>query len=88
MERIKYFIDLTNDFLLAYEKSTEFFVRFIAKTGEWEDVNISFLDFRHDYSFREISQDEAMERTNRNLPLEAFDQYLKLINRTSEAEGK
>lgn len=78
MENIKYFVDLTNDFLLAYERSTEFFVRFVPKTDEWEDVNVSFSEFRHDYDFKEISTDEALKRTNGSLPTKAFDQYFRI----------
>ena len=50
---------MDNGFLLAYEKSSEFFVRYIPQTNEWEDCNTSFSDFRHDYYFREVSKEDA-----------------------------
>ena len=83
MENLKYFVDLTNDFLLAYDKKTEFFVRFVPKTGEWESVNVSFLSFMHDYNFKEISTEDASKITNGILPNKIFKQYLEMIKRNS-----
>ena len=84
MERLAYFEDRANGFLLAYERSTEFFVRFLPKTGEWEDCGISFMAFRHDHDFTEISREEALKKTDGRLPEAEFKQYLDLIARNSK----
>jgi hypothetical protein len=80
-ENLKYFIDISHNFLFAYERSTEFFVRYIEKTKEWEACNISFSNFKHDYAFRAVDEDEAIKITNGNLPEAAFRQYTNMINR-------
>ena len=83
MENLKYYQDLRNNFLLAYEKSTEFFVMYIPETKEWADCNISFSNFKHDYDFKELSGEEALEKTNGSLPESMFQQYLDTINKNS-----
>ncbi len=87
-ENIRFYEDLNNGFLLAYEKSSEFFVRFIPELEKWENCNISFSNFRHDYDFREISKEEAVRKTNGNLPDANFEEYLKLLNRNMGYGGK
>ncbi len=81
MEKIKYYLDLDNDFLLAYEKSTEFFVRFLKETGEWECCGISFSNFIHDYCFKEITSDEALEKSKGRLPEADYQEYVAMLNR-------
>lgn len=78
---MRYYEDISNGFLLAYERSSEFFVRFIPEVGEWEDCNISFSEFIHDYNFREISVDEAMKKSNGRLPDEEHRRYMDMLNR-------
>ena len=81
MEKLSYFIDLDNDFLLAYDKATEFFVRFVPKVNDWEFCNISFSNFRHDYAFKEIDKDQAEKITLGNLPEAIFQQYLVMLGK-------
>ena len=81
MKKIAYFLDTRAGFVLAYEGSCEFFVRFVARTGEWEDMGISFSEFRHDYEFKEISADEAMQKANGRLPESEYKQYCDIIRR-------
>ena len=83
MTALSYFKDLDNDFLLAYEKKSEFFVRYIPKTDEWEYCNISFSSFRHDYCFKEVSEEEARRMTNGNLPMTLLGDYLALISKNT-----
>ena len=84
MEKIRYYWDTQNGFLLAYERSTEFFVKFIPSTGKWEDCEISFMQFMHDYSFREISTNEAMEKAGGCSPEDNYREYIAMINRNSD----
>lgn len=80
MEQIRYYWDTQNGFLLAYERSTEFFVKFISSTGRWEDCEISFMQFMHDYSFREISANEAMEKAGECLPEANYKEYIAMLD--------
>ena len=80
MKDLKYYVDLRNDFLLAYERTTEFFVMYDPKSSEWKDCTISFISFRHDCEFKEISYEEALAKTNGVLPEDKLTQYRKLIN--------
>ena len=83
MANLKYYQDLDHGFLLAHEKTTEFFVRFVSDTGEWETVGISFSNFAHDYYFKEISKDEALTITGGCLPEAMFQTYSDMIKRNS-----
>ena len=83
VENLKYYKDLNHDFLLAYEKSTEFFVVFRPENNKWEDCNISFSKFRHDYEFIEVGKEEVIKKTSGNLPLALFQQYSDLLKRNS-----
>ena len=80
MEDLKYYEDLYNKFLLAHDKKTEFFVKFSEESKQWEDCNISFMQFKHDYNFREISKEKASKITGGILPEKLFSEYLSLIN--------
>ncbi len=84
MENLEYYLDTQNSFLLAYEKSTEFFVRYIEKLNQWEDCNISFSNFKHDYAFKKISKEEAYSITNGNLPEAKLQQYIRTIRKNLE----
>ena len=81
MEKLRYYLDLDNGFLLAHEKTTEFFVKFNSDTREWETVGISFSNFSHDYYFKEISKDEALKITGGGLPEAMFQTYSDMIKR-------
>ena len=83
MGDLKYYLDLSNNFLLAYEKSVEFFVMYIPEREEWTDCNISFSNFKHDYDFKEIPREEALEKTNGNLPESMLRQYSDTIYKSS-----
>lgn len=81
MGEIKYYQDLRNNLLLAYEKSVAFFVMYVPETNEWTDCNISFSAFQHDYAYREIIREEALKITNGNLPDAMFRQYLDILRK-------
>lgn len=83
MESVKYYLDLNNGFVLAYEKSTEFFVIYNSEKDEWADCGISFMEFAHDFLFKEISADEAKEKTNANLPTAKHEEYIGIIRKNS-----
>lgn len=80
MENIKYYEDLRNSFILAYEKSTEFFVIFVSKEKGWADCSISFSSFIHDYEFREISKEDAIKKTDGSLPESLYYKYLDMLS--------
>jgi len=81
MNELKYFLDTDNDFLLAYDKNTEFFVRYIPETDKWVDCDISFSQFRHDYCFRSVDREEALHIANGNLPDALLQQYINMIDK-------
>ena len=81
MRSLVYYLDTDNGFLFAYEKESEFFVRYLPKTNEWEDSPISFSNFRHDYYFKEITKEEALFKTNGNLPEKLLGRYLELLDK-------
>lgn len=81
MQEIKYYEDIDNHFLLAHESETEFFVKYNPNTNEWENCNVSFSTFKHDYYFREIDKKEALTLSNGNLPEAKFNDYIRMINR-------
>lgn len=81
MKDLAYFEDTDNGFLLAYEKSSEFFVRYLSASDEWEDCPISFSQFRHDHCFREMDREEAFRRTSGNLPETLFERYVALLGK-------
>ncbi len=80
MRELQYFIDLKNDFLLAYERTSEFFVMYIPAEERWVDCAISFSEFRHDYNYREISRDKAMERAGGCLPEANYMEYVAMLD--------
>jgi len=84
MENLKYYKDLDNDVLLAYEKTTEFFVIYNFEKREWVSSNISFSNFKHDYYFKEIREEEVKEKTSGNLPNSIFLKYIEMINKNKE----
>ena len=81
MKDLMYLIDVDHGFLLAYERESEFFVRYLPKTDEWETCPISFSRFRHDYCFREVEREEALRLANGNLPEELLARYLERIGK-------
>ena len=81
MPKIEYYLDTGNGFLLAYEKSTEFFVRFVPSKNEWETVEISFSQFRHDYEFKALSESEAVKLSKGATADTALEQYRDMIKR-------
>ena len=83
MEYIKYYQDKNNGFLLAYEKSVEFFVMYHPQTKEWTDCNISFSNFVHDHEFKEITEQEVCVQTDGNLPKSMYRQYVEMIRKNS-----
>ena len=79
MENIKYFED--NGSILAYDRSTEFFVIYMPAANEWRDCDRSFMEFRHSYSFKEINPGDAMSRTNGCSPERIYKEYVAMLNR-------
>ena len=78
-KKLKYYEDTENGFLFAYERESEFFVRFLPDLGEWESVGISFRQFLHDYTPSEITPDEAARKSNGILPDSTFKDYLEML---------
>ena len=81
MEKMKYYEDLSHGSVLAYDEETEFFVIYSPKSGEWGDCKFSFLKFKHDYNFREISLEDAVSKTNGLLPEVKYKEYTAVLDR-------
>ena len=81
MKELRYYKDNGNNYLLAYERSCEFFVRYLPATDEWETCPITFSNFLHDYNPTEVSRDAAYEITGGNLPEELLEKYLRMLAR-------
>ena len=81
MKKLNYYLDTKNGFILAYERSSEFFERFVPETGEWEAVGISFSQFMHDYDFAEISEENVSQKTGGKLADEKLEQYEAMLKR-------
>ena len=81
MDKIKYYIDKTAGFLFAYEKSCEFFVRYIPKSKEWEQCDFSFSSFVHDRDFLEIDKCEALRMADGNSPEVAYIKYTDMLGK-------
>ena len=77
MENLRFYFDYKNDMLFAHEESTEFFVLYVSNS--WVSSKISFMQFRHDYEFTEISTSEAYSKTNGNLPTKEYQKFLDMI---------
>lgn len=83
MQNVKYYEDLRNHFLLAYERHTEFFVMYNPETKQWNDCHISFSNFQHDYEYKEVSKEEIIQKTEGVLPESELKEYLAMIRRNS-----
>lgn len=84
MEALKYYLDTDYSLLTAYDKQTDFFVAFMEKSQAWEPCRFSFMQFRHDGNYREISREEAAAITNGHFPDALFMQYLDILNSNRE----
>jgi len=80
MDSLKYYFDLDNDCVLAYDRDTDFFAQFDKSAAKWTMVGISFVQFMHDYNYKLISGEEAQALTNDNLPEHLYADYIKIIN--------
>ena len=83
MEELKYYIDLDNDVVFAYEGTTEFFVFYAIKANEWKPESISFRAFGRDRYYKEISREEALARTNGSSPEPLLCEYVKMLRRNA-----
>lgn len=81
MDKIRYYIDKDNGFLLAHESSREFFVIYDTKAKKWNDCNISFSCFLHSYDAEEITEGKALQISNGISPLEKYSEYVEMIKR-------
>lgn len=84
MNTINYYEDLRNGFLLAHEKTYDFFVIYNEKEQKWVDCGITFMQFRHDYEFREMNSDEVSDRTGGRLPEAEYRRYLERIDKLTK----
>ena len=74
---LKYYLEQTNNDLVAYEKATEFFVIFNRRDSVWNYMPYSFMVFTHDYidSIVEIDEKQAFSITNGILPYQKLEEY-------------
>lgn len=80
MDCLKYYLDLENDCVLAYDRVKDFFAQYDKSAAKWTMVGISFVQFKHDYNYKIISGEEAQALTNGNLPDHLYAEYVKIIN--------
>ena len=80
MDGFKYYLDLDNACVLAYDRDTDFFAQYDKSAAKWTMVGISFVQFKHDYNYKLISGEEAQALTNGNLPEHLYADYIKTIN--------
>ena len=81
MEKIKYYIDKTEGFLFAYEKSCEFFVQYIPTVKKWVPCDFSFSSFVHERDFAEIEKTDALKKAEGNSPEGAYTEYIDMIRK-------
>ena len=78
--RLEYFLGYKFKDLFAYDESSEFFVRYDRNENKWERCNFSFMNFEHDVDYKEVSEQEAKQITNNNLPFEEYNKYIQMLN--------
>ena len=78
-KKLKYFFDVDNKILLAYNHETEFFAKFINSTKQWEKCKISFMQFEHDYFYKSILAKEARKISKGNSARPLFEKYVEML---------
>ena len=79
MKELKYYYDEENEILSAYHRETDFFAQYFPQKGHWEMSKISFVEFRHSYNYKWISEEEASEISNGVVPDALFEEYIRMI---------
>ena len=79
---LKYYLEQTNNDLVAYEKATEFFVIFNRRDSVWNYMPYSFMVFIHDYidSIIEIDEKQVLSITNGILPYQRLEEYHSILD--------
>lgn len=79
MNELEYYLDIKNGYVCCYDRDVEFFVFYSKKDQKWMKSNITFLQFCHDYDYREISFDEALILCDDVLPDDTYYEYLEML---------
>lgn len=80
MDNTRYYFDSDNECVLAYDRSTDFFTQYDNRQKRWTMSNISFTQFKHDYNYKLIDEEEARALTDVNLPDRLYAEYVAIIN--------
>lgn len=76
---MKYYLDIEHNALSAYDRETDFFADYNEYKKEWQKSSITFMQFKHDYFYKEISEEEAERFTSGVLPEKLFEEYVATI---------
>lgn len=57
-----------------------FFAQYDNRQKRWTMSNISFTQFKHDYNYKLIGEEEARALTDDNLPDRLYAEYVAIIN--------
>lgn len=79
MKKPIYLLDEQNEILSAYDKETDFFAQYRSDVGKWQLSKLSFVQFRHDYNYKQIDQAAAAKITNGVLADTLFAQFVDII---------
>ena len=76
---MKYYLDTEHNALSAYDRETDFFADYNECKKEWQKSSITFMQFKHDYFYKEISEAEAKSFTSGVLLVKLFEEYVATI---------
>ena len=76
---MKYYLDIEHNALSAYDRETDFFADYNERKKEWQKSSITFMQFKHDFFYKEISEAEAKSFTGGFLPEKLFEEYVATI---------
>ena len=72
-------IQTTSAYWLTIEPRI-FFGQYDNRQKRWTMSNISFTQFKHDYNYKLIGEEEARALTDDNLPDRLYAEYVAIIN--------
>ena len=80
MNELKYYLDMDNKILTAYDQESDFFVQYIEEKNDWDFCKISIMEFKHRCNYEAISEKVAFNLARGNLPEKQFEDYIQIIN--------
>ena len=80
MEKLKYYKNLSDGTVFAYERQTEFFALYSSHTKQWHQPdNITFMQLTHDCDHVPISKEDAFKEADGGALEALFREYVALI---------